>query len=98
MMKVCIVEEYFKNICCSSSNRNATYHGWTTKYLLNKTVKIDERKTFEVESEVVLTSWDSLPKDFNVADLEQSDYEELKNIKDIVINNTIIDKMYKKCI
>jgi len=27
---------------------------------------------------VVLTSWDSLPRDFGTADLEQSDYEELK--------------------
>jgi len=36
-----------------------------------------EEQRFEVESEVVLTSWDSLPKDFSAADLEQSDYEEL---------------------
>ena len=33
---------------------------------------------FETESEVILTSWDSLPKDFDVADLEQSGYEELQ--------------------
>lgn len=33
---------------------------------------------YETESEVILTSWDSLPKDFDVADLEQSGYEELK--------------------
>jgi hypothetical protein len=33
---------------------------------------------FEVESDVVLTSVDSLPKDFDVADLEQSTYEETK--------------------
>ena len=33
---------------------------------------------FEVESDVVLTSVDSLPKDFQVADLEQSNYEEIK--------------------
>ena len=36
-----------------------------------------EEQRFEVESEVVLTSWDSLPKDFSAADLEQSEYEEL---------------------
>ena len=31
---------------------------------------------YDVESEVILTSWDKLPKDFNIADLEISDYEE----------------------
>ena len=34
---------------------------------------------YETESEVSLTSWDSLPKDFDTANLEQSGYEELKN-------------------
>lgn len=34
---------------------------------------------YEEESDVVLTSWDALPKDFDVVNLEQSDYEELKN-------------------
>ena len=33
---------------------------------------------FEVESDVVLTSVDALPKDFDSADLEQSNYEEVK--------------------
>ncbi len=33
---------------------------------------------YEEESDVVLTSWDSLPKDFDTVNLEQSDYEELK--------------------
>lgn len=33
---------------------------------------------YEEESDVVLTSWDALPKDFDVVDLEQSGYEELK--------------------
>ncbi|MCO4792976.1 MAG: hypothetical protein KC493_04650 [Bacteriovoracaceae bacterium] len=37
-----------------------------------------EEERFETESEVVLTSWDSLPKDFNVADLEESSYEEIR--------------------
>jgi hypothetical protein len=36
-----------------------------------------EEQRYDVESDVVLTSWDSLPKDFSAADLEQSDYEEL---------------------
>ncbi len=30
------------------------------------------------ESNLILTSWDSLPKDFNAVDLEASDYEELE--------------------
>lgn len=33
---------------------------------------------YEVETDVVLTSIDALPKDFDVADLEQSNYEEIK--------------------
>ena len=33
---------------------------------------------FEVESDVILTSVDALPKDFDAANLEQSDYEEVK--------------------
>lgn len=39
---------------------------------------INQVTRFEVESDVVLTSVDSLPKDFEVADLEQSNYEEKK--------------------
>jgi hypothetical protein len=39
-------------------------------------VKVEER--FETESDVTLSSWDSLPKDFDTAELEQSSYEELK--------------------
>ncbi len=37
---------------------------------------LDDEIRYEEESDVILTSWDSLPKDFDVADLEQSDYEE----------------------
>ncbi|TDJ05719.1 MAG: hypothetical protein E2O68_05950 [Deltaproteobacteria bacterium] len=33
---------------------------------------------FETESEVILTSWKALPKDFNITDLEHSEYEEFK--------------------
>lgn len=39
---------------------------------------IKEVQRFEVESDVVLTSLDTLPRDFGVADLEKSDYEEVK--------------------
>lgn len=33
---------------------------------------------FETESEVILTSWKALPKDFNITNLEQSEYEEFR--------------------
>ncbi len=39
-------------------------------------IKVTRR--FEVESDVVLTSVDSMPKDFKEASLEQSNYEEVK--------------------
>ncbi len=35
-----------------------------------------EAEVFQTESEVVLSSWESLPKDFDTTNLEQSDYEE----------------------
>jgi len=41
-----------------------------------KEVKETIDEEFETESEVILTSWKALPKDFNVTDLEQSEYEE----------------------
>ena len=37
-----------------------------------------QAKRFDVESDVTLTSVDSLPKDFTVADMEQSEYEEVR--------------------
>ncbi len=37
---------------------------------------LDDEIRYEEESDVILTSWDALPKDFDVVDLEQSDYEE----------------------
>lgn len=40
---------------------------------------VAEEERFDTESEVTLTSWDSLPRDFNVADLEVSSYEELES-------------------
>lgn len=39
---------------------------------------VSATQRFEVESDVVLTSVDTLPKDFTAANLEQSDYEEIK--------------------
>jgi len=38
----------------------------------------DEEERYDPESEVILTSWDALPRDFDVADLEQSEFEEQK--------------------
>lgn len=40
---------------------------------------IDEEERFDPESEVILTSWDALPRDFNVASLEVSSFEELSS-------------------
>ena len=34
------------------------------------------KKEFETESEVILTSWDTLPRDFSTFDMELSGYEE----------------------
>jgi hypothetical protein len=48
---------------------------------INKAEDIErdvEDATFVTESEVILTSWDSVPKDFDTADYEQSDYEEIQ--------------------
>lgn len=54
---------------------------------------LEEQERQDVESEVVLTSWDSLPKDINVADLEQSAYEEDKaGYRDTSYGNT---KVYR---
>ena len=39
---------------------------------------VSSSQRYEVESDVVLTSVDTLPKDFASANLEQSDYEEVK--------------------
>ncbi|MAZ48697.1 MAG: hypothetical protein CME65_09040 [Halobacteriovoraceae bacterium] len=39
---------------------------------------VSSSQRYEVESDVVLTSVDTLPKDFTSANLEQSDYEEVK--------------------
>ncbi len=33
---------------------------------------------FETESEIVVTSWDTLPRDFSVVDLERSEFEEVE--------------------
>ena len=48
--------------------------------LESKKVFEDNAQTqrFEVESDVALTSVDALPKDFTVADLERSEYEEIR--------------------
>lgn len=48
--------------------------------LESKSVFKDETSSsrYDVESDVVLTSVEALPRDFTVADLEQSEYEEVK--------------------
>lgn len=59
-----------------------------------------EEQRFEVESEVVLTSWDSLPKDFSSADLEQSEYEELlkKGYRESRYGNTKVYRVMVKSV
>ena len=44
----------------------------------DKFIEVDEDEEFHTESEVALASWNTLPKDFDVADLEESEYEELR--------------------
>jgi len=68
----------FKQVGVESSSENPLLPKKDFEKIEDKTnfeeVSIDE--LFATESEVVLTSWDSLPKDFDVADHEESIYEE----------------------
>lgn len=59
-----------------------------------------EEDRYEVESEVVLSSMDSLPKDFGVAGLEQSKYEELRNrgYRDSRYGNTKVYRVMMKSV
>ncbi len=45
---------------------------------LDKAQENDGPESFQTESEVVLSSWTALPKDFETADLEKSKYEDLR--------------------
>ncbi|WP_127715091.1 hypothetical protein [Halobacteriovorax sp. HLS] len=62
-------------------------------------VLVDENR-YDVESEVVLTSMDSLPKNFEVVDLEQSNYEELRNrgYRDSRYGNTKVYRVMMKSV
>lgn len=59
-----------------------------------------EEARFEAESEVVLTSMDSLPKDFEIAGLEQSEYEELRRrgYRDSRYGNTKVYRVMMKSV
>jgi len=61
---------------------------------------VSEESIFNVESEVVLTSWDALPKDFDVADLELSDYEELgkRGYREYRFGNTKVYRVMMKSV
>ena len=63
-----------------------------------KKLTFKEETRYETESEVSLTSWDSLPKDFGTADLEQSEYEELKKrgYRDSRYGNTKVYRVMMK--
>ena len=57
----------------------------------------EEGVRYETESEVSLTSWDSLPKDFDVADREQSQYEEVRGgYRDSRYGNTKVYRVMMK--
>ena len=55
---------------------------------------------FGTESEVVLTSWDSLPKDFDIANLEHSKYEEFRknNNRDTRFGNKKVFRVMMKSV
>jgi hypothetical protein len=55
---------------------------------------------FGTESEVVLTSWDSLPRDFDIADLEHSKYEEFRknNNRDTRFGNKKVFRVMMKSV
>lgn len=61
---------------------------------------VQEEERFDTESEVVLTSWDSLPRDFNVANLEVSSFEELENrgYRDTRYGNTKVYRVLMKSV
>ena len=61
----------------------------------------DEVETrFGTESEVVLTSWDSLPRDFDIANLEHSKYEEFRknNNRDTRFGNKKVFRVMMKSV
>ncbi len=59
-----------------------------------------EEERLEAESEVVLTSMDSLPRDFEIAGLEQSEYEELRQrgYRDSRYGNTKVYRVMMKSV
>ncbi|OUR93132.1 hypothetical protein A9Q84_21765 [Halobacteriovorax marinus] len=61
---------------------------------------LNEENRYEAESEVVLSSMDSLPKDFGVAGLEQSKYEELRKrgYRDSRYGNTKVYRVMMKSV
>ncbi len=65
-----------------------------------KDEEFDDEVRYEVESEVVLTSWDNLPKDFDVAELEKSEYEEnrVTGYRDSRYGNTKVYRVMMKSV
>jgi hypothetical protein len=66
----------------------------------NDNIVIPEEVRDGAESEVTLTSWESLPKDFDVADLESSEYEEQlkKGYRDSRYGNTKVYRVIMKTV
>lgn len=63
-------------------------------------IDFSNQERYETESEVMLTSWGSLPKDFDAASLEQSGYEELKKrgYRDSRYGNTKVYRVMMKSV
>lgn len=59
-----------------------------------------EEERFETESEVSITSWDELPRDFDQANLERSDYEETsgQNYRENRYGNTKVYRVMMKSV
>ena len=60
----------------------------------------NEDARYEVESEAVMTLWDDLPKDFDFAELEKSDYEEgqTSSYRDSRYGNTKVYRVMMKSV
>ncbi len=61
---------------------------------------VEDEERFDPESEVTLTSWDSLPRDFNTASLEVSSFEELASggYRDTRFGNTKVYRVMMKSV
>ena len=61
---------------------------------------MNEIERYDTESDVTLTSWDSLPKDFDIVNYEKSEYEELRagGYRDSRYGNTKVYRVMMKSV